>query len=87
MLRSLKPELVRRFGAREFSLFGSFARGDERAASDVDILVDVDAAIGLELVSLADLLETALGRRVDLVSTRALRPRHRDVIRPEAPLV
>ena len=86
-LRSLKPELVRRFGVRELSLFGSFARGDESPASDVDILVDVDPSIGLEFVSLADLLETALGRRVDLVSTRALRSRHRDAIRPEALLV
>ena len=86
-LRSLKPELIRRFGVREISLFGSFARGEETAASDVDILVDVDPAIGLGFVSLADFLQAALGRRVDLVSTRALRPRHRDAIRPEALLV
>jgi predicted nucleotidyltransferase len=86
-LRSLKPELVRRFGVREISLFGSFARGDETAASDVDILVDVNPAIGLEFVSLAAFLEKALGRRVDLVSTRALRPCHRDAIGPEALIV
>jgi len=86
-LRSLKPELVRRFGVRELSLFDSFARGDETAASDIDILVDVDPAIGLEFVSLADFLQTALGRKVDLVSTRALRPRHRSAIRPEPLLV
>ena len=86
-LRSLKPELARRFGVREISLFGSFARGDETATSDVDNLVDVDPSIGLEFVSLADLLEVALGRKVDLVSTRALRPRHREAIGPEAVLV
>jgi predicted nucleotidyltransferase len=86
-LRSLKPELVRRFGVRELSLFDSFARGDETAASDIDILVDVDPAIGLEFVSLADFLQTALGRKVDLVSPRALRPRPRDAIRPEPLLV
>ena len=86
-LRSLKPELVRRFGVREISLFGSFARGEETTASDVDILVDVDPAIGLEFVTLAEFLQGALGRKVDLVSTRALRPRHRDAIRPEALVV
>ena len=86
-LRSLKPELVRRFGVREISLFGSFARGEETTASDVDILVDVDPAIGLEFVSLAEFLQVALGRKVDLVSTRALRPRHRDAIRPEVLVV
>ena len=86
-LRSLKPELIRRFGVSEISHFGSFARGDETDASDVDILVDVDPSIGLEFVALAELLETALGRRVDLVSTRALRPRHEDAVRPEALVV
>ena len=86
-LRSLKPELVRRFGVREISLFGSFARGEETTASDVDILVDFDPAIGLEFVSLAEFLQVALGRKVDLVSTRALRPRHRDAIRPEVLVV
>jgi hypothetical protein len=87
ILRSLKPELVHRFGVRQISLFGSFARGEETAASDIDILVDVDPAIGLGFVTLADFLQTALGRRVDLVSTRALRPRHQDAIRPEEVVV
>jgi len=72
---------------REISLFGSFARDEETTASDVDILVDVDPAIGLEFVSLAEFLQVALGRKVDLVSTRALRPRHRDAIRPEVLVV
>jgi predicted nucleotidyltransferase len=84
VLRSLKPELSRRFGVREISLFGSFARGEEKDSSDVDLLVDVDPTIGLRFVSLADFLEKALGRKVDLVSTRSLRPRHSDAILPEA---
>lgn len=83
-LRAMKPDLVRRFGVRDLSLFGSFARGDATAGSDVDILVDVDPEIGLEFVTLASILEDALGRPVDLISTRALRPRHLEAIRPEA---
>jgi len=82
-LRAMKPDLARRFGVRDLSLFGSFARGDETAGSDVDILVDVDPEIGLEFVTLASVLEDALGRSVDLISTRALRPRHLEAIRPE----
>ena len=82
-LRAMKPELGRRFGVRDLALLGSFARGEEAAESDVDILVDVDPAIGLDFVTLARLLEEALGRPVDLVSTRALRPRHREAIEPE----
>jgi predicted nucleotidyltransferase len=82
-LRALKPELGRRFGVRDLALFGSFARGDQTEASDIDILVDVDPGVGLGFVTLADTLEEALGRPVDLVSTRALRPRHRDAVLPE----
>ena len=84
ILRAMKPDLGRRFGVRDLALFGSFARGDETDRSDIDILVDVDPGIGLDFVTLADELEAALGRPVDLISTRALRPRHIDGIRPEA---
>lgn len=83
-LRAMKPDLGRRFGVRDLALFGSFARGEETDRSDIDILVDVDPEIGLDFVTLADELEAALGRPVELISTRALRPRHMDAIRPEA---
>jgi uncharacterized protein len=82
-LRSMKPELERRFGVRDLALFGSVARGEETEGSDIDILVDVDPGIGLDFVTLANTLEIALGRRVDLVSTRSLRPRHVEAIRLE----
>lgn len=84
ILRAMKPDLGRRFGVRDLALFGSFARGDETDRSDIDILVDVDPEIGLDFVTLADNREAALGRPVELISTRALRPRHLDAIRPEA---
>jgi hypothetical protein len=75
VLARLKPELVRRFRLRRLALFGSWARGDQRPTSDVDLLVDVDPSIGLEFVTLADDLEAALQVRVDLVSSRAVKPR------------
>lgn len=75
-LRNKKPELEQRFKVRRLALFGSFARGDQRDDSDIDILVDVDPEMGLDFVSLADELESSLGSRVDLVSTRAVKPRN-----------
>ena len=53
------------------------------AESDVDILVEVDPAIGLGFVSLADELERRLQQRVDLVSSRAVRPNRRRLIEPD----
>ncbi len=72
-LRDLKPELERRFGVRRIGVFGSVARGEEDAGSDVDILVELAEPIGWELLDLRDRLEEALGRRVDLVTVGALR--------------
>lgn len=72
-LRDLKPELKRRYGVRRIGVFGSVARGEEDADSDVDVLVELEEPIGWELVDLQDRLEEVLGRRVDLVTVGALR--------------
>lgn len=56
------------------ALFGSVARGDAGPESDIDILVEVDPSIGLGFVTLAERLEAEMGRKVDLVSRRALKP-------------
>ena len=60
-------ELKRHYPIRRLALFGSWARGDAHEDSDVDVLVDVDPSIGLKFVQLAEELEAALGRHVDLV--------------------
>lgn len=82
-LRQAKPALVARYPVRTMALFGSVARGDATEESDVDILVDVDPSIGLGMVALGDEIEKLLGRRVDLVSKRAVRPRMLKAIESE----
>lgn len=82
-LREQHAALSRRYPIRSMALFGSWARGDAREDSDVDILVDVDPTIGLRFVELGDELERALGRRVDLVSRRAIKEELWERIRPE----
>jgi predicted nucleotidyltransferase len=82
-LRREKPQLERRYGVRSLAVFGSYARGDQRVDSDVDILVEVDPAIGLRFVDLAEHLESVLGTRSEVVSRRALRPASWNRIRDE----
>jgi predicted nucleotidyltransferase len=82
-LREQRPVLSQRYPIRRLALFGSWARGDAREDSDVDVLVDVDPSIGLRFVDLGDDLEKALGRRVDLVSRRAIKPSLWNRIEPE----
>ncbi len=73
-LRQQKTALCQRYPIQRIALFGSWARGEQRSDSDVDILVDVAPSIGWKFVSLADELEQLLGLKVDLVSSRAVRP-------------
>lgn len=80
-------ELCRRHKVRELSLFGSAARGEMRPDSDVDLLVEFqpDAKVGLmEHAGLMLDLERLLGRKVDLVSKRGLRPQIRSSVIADA---
>ena len=57
-------------------LFGSFARGEEREDSDVDLIVELDHSqpFGLKFFGMWGELERLLGRPVDLVVDRSLAP-------------
>ena len=82
-LREMKSYLSESFKVKSLALFGSYSRGDQTDASDIDILVDVDPSLGLEFVALADAIENALGVSVDLVSSRAIRSEYMSVIEDE----
>lgn len=76
--------IVEKHGGRSAALFGSVARGDEGDTSDVDLLVEFDAASSLfDLLHMQDELSALLGCRVDVVSEGALKPRD-DHLRTEA---
>jgi len=72
-LRKHKEELKRKYGVKEISIFGSFARGEERESSDVDILVEFEKPVGLEFFELWDELEELLGMKVDLLTVKAVK--------------
>ena len=62
---------------RKAWLFGSFARGEETAESDVDILVEYDEKARISLLMISHMmgeLEQNTGRRVDLVEEGCLLP-------------
>ena len=80
LLRKHKTFLRERFGVRRIGVFGSCARGSRRKKSDIDILVEFDAPIGWEFIDLKEYLEEILGTKVDLVTTRALKPELRESI-------
>ncbi len=75
-------------GAHSLKIFGSFARGEAHAASDVDFLVELGP--GSTLIDLGALqmdLQDLLGRKVDVVEPDALHWSIRDqVLREAVPL-
>ena len=74
LLSQNKYLLESRYKVRRMALFGSYARGDQKAESDVDILVDIDPSVGIEFVTLAEQIDQLLGLPVELVSRRAIKP-------------
>jgi hypothetical protein len=70
-----KEELRRKYKISRIGIFGSFSRNEATKESDVDILVEFSEPIGLDFVLLAEELELLLGNKVDLVSSKAVKPR------------
>jgi hypothetical protein len=82
--KSIKKQIVpilRRQGVTKAALFGSCARGEMKKRSDIDILVKLKKGKSLfDFVGLKLELEEKLGKKVDLVTYRAIKPRLKDII-------
>lgn len=83
-LLSANAQELHALGAKWLALFGSFARDEARADSDVDLLVDLDLHTFDRYMDLKLRLEDLLARRVDLVLVESLKPRIKDRILREA---
>jgi uncharacterized protein len=86
-LRQLKSTLypiLKRYGIKKAGIFGSMARGDARSSSDIDLLIDMkkDASL-LDLAGLKVDLEDAVGRTVDLVEYKVIKPEIKNQILSE----
>jgi predicted nucleotidyltransferase len=76
ILREQKPLLRDKFKVREIGIFGSVVRGEQKEASDLDLLVEFEEPIGLiKYVGLQNFLSDKIGARVDLVMKSGLKPR------------
>lgn len=81
ILHAHYPSLKNQYHISALSIFGSVARDEARADSDVDVLVEFSETPGLfEFIELQQKLELLLGCKVDLGTPRSLKPH----VKPDA---
>ena len=74
-LKVVLPDLKNRYGVESLGVFGSYARGESKRSSDLDLLVEFSQAPTMfEFVRLERHLAAILGVKVDLVMKTALKP-------------
>jgi len=75
-------------GATKVAIFGSYARGEERPESDIDVIVEFSERKSLlELVKIERELSETLGIKVDLLTEKSISPYLIDIVRQEMEVI
>ncbi len=85
-LEALKPLLKERYQVETVGYFGSYARGEQKKKSDLDVLVDFSQPNRIDLfdfIELEEFISKKLGIKVDLVTKSALKPMIKEQILKE----
>jgi len=95
--RSFKPNseimeklihILRKHGAKKIEIFGSYARGEQKETSDLDVIVEFEKRKSLlELVGIEQELEDNLGIKIDLLTEASISPYLMEKIRKESKVI
>jgi len=81
-------KLLKKYGAKRIEIFGSYARGEKRTDSDLDVIVEFSERKSLlELVGIEQELEDSLGIKVDLLTKQSISPYLIEKIEKESKVV
>ena len=85
LLKKNDATIRKNFHVRKIGVFGSFARSEEKAESDVDVLVEFEEGYKTfdNFIELKYFLEELFARSVDLVTVSALKPQLKEDILQE----
>lgn len=75
-LSNHKVRLFREYPIKSMAIFGSYARSEQNASSDLDIIVEFSDKIGIRFIDLAEDLEKIVGFKVDLVSKNGIKQKY-----------
>ena len=71
-ISKIKPQIIKiikKSGIKKAGIFGSYARGEQKASSDIDILIEPTKEIGFfEIIKLEDELKNKLNKKIDLLT-------------------
>ncbi len=84
-LRRHEDVIKQKYHVKKIGVFGSFARGEGKKGSDIDVLIELEEGHETfdNYMDLKYFLEGLFGRKVDLVTIDALRPQLKDDILQE----
>ena len=78
-IASQLPYLAGKYNVKKLGIFGSVSRGEDREGSDIDMLVEFKSPIGFfDFIRLENYLTKTVGRKVDLVTKKALKSTIKD---------
>jgi len=72
-IKSISVPIAQKYGVKKLALFGSYARGEHTAKSDIDFLIEKGKIQGLEFFGFINSLEDDLGVHVDVMTYDALK--------------
>ena len=85
ILNEVKDEVKIKYKAEIKGIFGSYARGDEKKTSDIDIIVDFEKGADLfDLVETSIFLEEKLSCKVDIIPRNSIRNEIKESILQES---
>lgn len=75
LIEQNRSSLNSKYNVIHIGVFGSVASGNNRETSDVDMLVELSEPISMfKFIELEDYLSNILGKKVDLATSKALKP-------------
>ncbi|MEK6690071.1 MAG: nucleotidyltransferase family protein [Nitrospirota bacterium] len=85
ILKRQEGAIKKKYGVKKIGIFGSFARGEGKKGSDIDVLIELEDGYETfdNYMDLKYFLEDLFGRKVDLVTVEALKPQLKDDILQE----
>jgi hypothetical protein len=74
-IKGIIIEVLKKYGVKRASLFGSIVRGEDTEDSDIDLLIEFEERKSLlDLVGLKLELQEILGRKVDVITYKSIHP-------------